>query len=59
MDEEAEIGYLFPTSNVEPTNLEIKVLTKKCVSFIQCHSRAAQTQIVYLLQTNFEQRNIR
>ncbi|XP_031620960.1 CD109 antigen-like [Contarinia nasturtii] len=29
MDEDAEIGYLFPSSNVEPTNLEIKVLTKK------------------------------
>lgn len=29
MDEEAEVGYLFPSSNVEPTNLEIKVLTKK------------------------------
>lgn len=29
MDEEAEIGYLFPTTNVEQTNLEIKVLTKK------------------------------
>lgn len=32
MDEEAEIGYLYPTSNVEQANLEIKVLTKKCVS---------------------------
>lgn len=31
MGEEAEIGYLFPTTNVEPTNLEIKVLTKKYV----------------------------
>lgn len=31
MDEEAEIGYLFPTTNVEQTNLEIKVLTKKYV----------------------------
>lgn len=28
MDEESEIGYLFPTSNIEPTNLEIKILTK-------------------------------
>lgn len=35
MDEEAEIGYLYPTSNVEQANLEIKVLTKKCV-FLQC-----------------------
>lgn len=29
MDEEAEIGYLYPTSNIEPSNLEIKMLTKK------------------------------
>lgn len=35
MDEEAEIGYLFPTSNVEQTNLEIKVLTKKCVFLLR------------------------
>lgn len=59
MDEEAEIGYLFPTSNVEPTNLEIKVLTKKCVSFIRSRSREPQAKIFYLLQTNFEQRSIR
>lgn len=31
MDEEAEIGYLFPCSDVEQTNLKIKVLTKRCV----------------------------
>lgn len=29
MDEEAEIGYLFPKTNVDPANLELKVLTKK------------------------------
>lgn len=34
MDQEAEIGYLFPKSNVEQTNLEIKILTKKFVYLI-------------------------
>lgn len=29
MDEEAEIGYLFPKTNADPSNLELKVLTKK------------------------------
>lgn len=47
MDEEAEIGYLFPTSNVEQTNLEIKVLTKKCVLFIQIfHFESTIAEIV-------------
>lgn len=31
MDEEAEIGYLFPTSNIDPSNLEIRILTKTYV----------------------------
>lgn len=33
MDEEAEIGYLFPTSNIDPSNLEIKILTKTYAYF--------------------------
>lgn len=71
MDEEAEIGYLFPTSNVEPTNLEIKVLTKKYVVSLpnaqflctnrDVHYPIDRTKNVkhFPLQANFRQRNIR
>lgn len=31
MDEDSEVGYLYPTSNIDPVNLEIKILTKRFV----------------------------
>lgn len=36
MDEDSEVGYMYPTTNVELVNLEIKLLTKKYVVYLRC-----------------------
>lgn len=62
MDEEAEIGYMFARTSTDPSNLEIKVLTKKYAPFVRKNNFTRFfffLQLIFLLfpQTNTKQRN--
>lgn len=55
MDEDSEVGYLYPSSNVDPMNLEIKILTKLFV-FMPCYcSSITLLQLAHFLSPSIVQ----